>query len=168
MDAGGKRAEPVGAGSGGSALTALFAGFLAILFILLRMYGCAISDWEVQHELRHAVECITEDVAYAQEVWLDDDGTKLCLRTFSCDASETVGVVYFWKKGGSSRLMKDGQPMTGESCLGRVEILEFRTVPQGEQQIWLRIRARNMVTRHEYLLETVVQIYDGKIRERFY
>lgn len=58
--------------------------------------------------------------------------------------------------------------MTGESCLGRVEILEFRTVPQGEQQIWLCIRARNMVTRHEYLLETVVQIYDGKIRERFY
>ena len=148
-------------------LAAMFASLALLLFLLLRMYFYSLSDWELLAEIRRSSASIAEDVSYAEALALDDDGRKLHIYTFGCNGVENIGVEYQWKKGENPRIMKDGQPMTGGSRLGNIWITEFWGRRLESDLLQLHIKGKNMLTEHEYTVETVVQLYDGEIAEHF-
>ena len=148
-------------------LAALFASAAILLWWILRIYAYSISDWELIAEVRRSAASITEDISYAESVVLDHDNKKMTIHTFGCNAEEAVYVEYHWKQSPYPHLVKDGQPMTGESRLGQIYILEFEEKKLEPDLLQLSILGKNQRTGHEYRMETVVQLYDGKIVERF-
>lgn len=131
----------------------LLAAFGTMFVFGARAYFFLLSDWALQEQVGYAMERMTTDLRYAEDVKLD--GGRLRVFCRATDGSP-AWVVYEKTKEMQARIMRDSQPLTGQSTLGRISMREFKTERVGDRTVLLRLIGENLVSGRTYELETAV------------
>ncbi|MBQ9377031.1 MAG: hypothetical protein IJU05_04425 [Schwartzia sp.] len=119
----------------------------------VRAYVFLLGDWELQKQVAFAMERMTTDLRYAEDVTVTGDTLRVFCRMTS-EAPQRI--VYERTSETLPRMMRDHQPMTGESSLGTIAMTRFTAEAVGARTIFLRLGGENRLTGHTYELETAV------------
>lgn len=135
-------------------LTALLLASLSVVFSLgIKSYAYMLSDWEMQRQVQFAMEHLRYDLLYALQV--KEKGGKLSILCRDTSAAPEW-VRYELTEESRPRMMRNHQPVTGESMLGDILITQFSYRRQGERTVFFMIAAQNLLTDHTYALESAV------------
>ena len=91
-------------------------------------YQCCLSQIELQHNIRFAVESIERDAFLAKKIEVNNNVLLIFKGT---DATNEVVRYELSRKYHPYRLMRDGQPVTGNSINNEVEISSFSLIKKG-------------------------------------
>ena len=137
----------------------LLCSLAAALAWGVRAYCFLLGDWETQNQLRFSMERITADLLYAYR-FEEFDGR---LRILVHDANETPQwVVYALTHEEMPRLTRNSQPLTGESRLVDLRVLEFEFRPVGAKTIFYRVKGENRLTGYTFELESAVTLANAE------
>ncbi|MBR1761454.1 MAG: hypothetical protein IJ812_06295 [Schwartzia sp.] len=135
-------------------LLVILCAALATAFVFgLRAYLFLLGDWALQEQVGYAMERMTADLRYAEDVKIESGDLKVLCRAGSGSA---VWVAYRKTQESWPRMMLDGQPLTGQSTLGRIAVKTFAAERVGARTVLLRLVGENRLTGQEYELETAV------------
>ena len=91
-------------------------------------YQCCLSQIELQHNIRFAVESIERDAFLAKKIEVNNNVLLIFKGT---DTTNEVVRYELSRKYHPYRLMRDGQPVTGNSINNEVEISSFSLIKKG-------------------------------------
>ena len=91
-------------------------------------YQCCLTQIELQHNIRFAVESIERDAFLAKKIEVNNDVLLIFKGT---DTTNEVVRYELSRKYHPYRLMRDGQPVTGNSINNEVEISSFSLIKKG-------------------------------------
>ncbi len=131
----------------------LFAGIGTAFAYGFHAYICLLSDWTLQEQVGYAMECMTADLRYAEDVKIDDGKLRVFCRAAGGPAE---WVRYEKTRETSARIMKDGQPLTGQSTMGTITIERFEIEIPFERTVVIHLAGKNQLTDQTYELETAV------------
>ena len=81
---------------------------------------------------------------------------RICGNIAEAGAGPTAWVVYEATQESWPRMMRGGQPLTGQSTLGKIVMRQFTAKPIGDRTVLLRLVGENLLTGRTYELETAV------------
>lgn len=136
-------------------LSIMLVSFGLLLALGVRQYTFMISDWQLQREVRFVVERISYDLLTAQAV--SQSGGRLRIL---CSGSEGW-VEYRLTSETIPRVMRNSQPMTGESMMGRIKISALEVRESEGHVLFFRVKGENVLTGHEFELESAA-IWPGR------
>lgn len=154
-------------GEKGAALLELVASMplLAVLSVALgtafvfgvRAYLFLMSDWALQEQVGYAMERMVMDLRYAEDAKIEGNRLKVHCREVS---GHLDWFVYERTNETAPRIRRSGQPLTGQSTLGKIKMKEFeaRFADAREQAVFLRLVGENTLTGQTYELETMVTL----------
>ena len=91
-------------------------------------YQCCLSQIELQHNIRFALESIERDAFLAKKIEVNNNVLLIFKGT---DTTNEVVRYELSRKYHPYRLMRDGQPVTGNSINNEVEISSFSLIKKG-------------------------------------
>ena len=91
-------------------------------------YQCCLSQIELQHNIRFALESIERDAFLAKKIEVNNNVLLIFKGT---DTTNEVVRYELSRKYHPYRLMRDGQPVTGNSNNNEVEISSFSLIKKG-------------------------------------
>lgn len=148
----------------GAAFLELIASMplIAILLVALgtafvfgvRAYLFLMNDWALQEQVGYAMERIVTDLRYAEEAKME--GNRLLIHCREIGAP-LKWVEYERTNEAVPRIRLGGQPLTGQSTLGKIAMEDFH-VEVGTQTVFVRIAGKNLLTDQSYALETMVTL----------
>ncbi len=138
----------------------LLCSLAAVLGWGFRAYYAMLSDWELQNQIRFPMERIAADLMYAYR--FESVGGRLRIRVHDT-GGHPQWVEYELTKEERPRLLRNSQPMTGESRLVDLSALEFEFRPAGTRTLFYRIRGENPRTGHAFELESAVTLGNGEM-----
>lgn len=118
----------------------------------VKLYFFAVSDWELQEQVRISVERIVRDITYADSVKLVGEEVRIWIK--DDDTTGQKYVVYTINGSRLPEITKNSQPMTGQSRLGEIGITKFHFRMQGARTVFIEIEGENTLTKRKFLLET--------------
>ena len=152
----------------GTGILELVAAMPLIVFLIaalgtafvygVRSYLFLLSDWALQEQVGYAMERMTADLRYAEDVKLDGGQLRILCRAAGGSAA---WVVYEKTQESWPRMMRDSQPLTGQSTLGKIVMRQYVSKFVGDKTILLRLVGENLLTGRMYELETAVR-WTGK------
>lgn len=119
----------------------------------VRAYLFLLGDWALQEQVGYAMERMTTDLRYAEDVKLDGGRLRVLCRAANGPAA---WVVYEATRESWPRMMRDSQPLTGQSTLGKIVMRQFSPKFVGDRTVLLRLIGENLLTGRTYELETAV------------
>ena len=119
----------------------------------VRAYLFLLGDWALQDQVGYAMERMTTDLRYAEDVKLDGGRLRVLCRAANGPAA---WVVYEATRESWPRMMRDSQPLTGQSTLGKIVMRQFASKFVGDRTVLLRLIGENLLTGRTYELETAV------------
>ena len=119
----------------------------------LRSYLFLLGDWTLEEEVSYAMERMTSDLRYAEDVKIEGAKLRVLCRLTSGPAT---WVEYEKTNEEEPRIRRDRQPLTGESKTGRIAVRDFELRLLGERTIYLRISGENLITGRTFELATAV------------
>lgn len=130
------------------------------------------GDLELTRELSYVMERITEDANLADEVKLTHliTGDSIFIEYRNLPSDSKLSKISYVKMDaptpGLSRIILDGEtaPLTGDSELGQVHILKFKTKKISEHLFTVELTGISRVTNHTYTLKTAIYT-QGEITE---
>jgi len=129
----------------------LLAALLPFAQNLLWLKEQAAAQQELQYEIDFVMNTITNDLRVAESIFLGED--LISVRV----PEQTKPVQYlFHHKSAAKRIMKDGQPMTGESDIAAIDFTEFHVEMLSDRLVLLRLTAENRRYKQQFSLETAV------------
>ena len=147
----------------GTGVLELVAAMPLIVFLLaalgtvfvfgVRAYLFLLSDWALQEQVGYAMERMAADLRYAEDVKMEGGRLQVLCRATSEPAA---WVVYEATQESWPRMMRGGQPLTGQSTLGKIVMRQFTAKPIGDRAVLLRLVGENLLTGRTYELETAV------------
>lgn len=147
----------------GTGVLELVAAMPLIVFLLaalgtvfvfgVRAYLFLLSDWALQEQVGYAMERMAADLRYAEDVKMEGGRLQVLCRATSEPAA---WVVYEATQESWPRMMRGGQPLTGQSMLGKIVMRKFTAKPVGDRTVLLRLVGENLLTGRTYELETAV------------
>ena len=142
-------------------LIALLLGSLAVaLGWGLRSYVAMLNDWELQNQIRFSMERITSDLMYAYRFESSDRRLRILIH----DAGGVPKwIEYVLTEDERPRLMRNSQPMTGESRLVDLAVSEFELRPAGARTLFFRIKGENLRTGRVFELESAVTLANAEM-----
>lgn len=158
MSNGGGQEEERGAIFLELAVAAPLLGLLCVaigtIFIFgVRAYALVLSDWSLQEQVGYAMERMTADLRYAEDVKVQNGRLRVLCRESSGDAH---WVEYERTVEAQPRIRRGSQPLTGQSTLGAIGMKTFEAEIVGERTAFLRLVGENQWTGQVYELETAV------------
>jgi len=128
--------------------------------LLMKFYSAYLGDLELQQQMRFAVLSLTRDIAAAKSVEISMD--KLDITT-ERHLDQGKQILYELNTGQTiNRLMKDNQPLTGESRVATISITKFNCKKVKNNIINIEIEGVNQNTNKKISMETaVVLLVDG-------
>ena len=142
-------------------LISLGGGFLYIM----RIYMQELSEWELQNEIRTAMERITADMSHAQTVTIDTLNGQSRLQITQQNSSLTdhsLRQITYWTANHNQAwrivINANTMPLTGESILGKVNITRFycHEVADHAGLFHLEIAGQSLLTQSTFSLSTAV------------
>ena len=128
-----------------AALSTAFAG-------MTRLYRQTIVLQELVAEARFAAQSIVRDITYAQRVQIDGERIEIFTQR---GASSLQKIVYrLDEKSSGRRILKDGQPLTGDSLSARVSFAELRFALQGRRVVCVDLTAVDLASGRTFSVET--------------
>ena len=124
--------------------------------LLMKFYSVYLGDLELQQQLRFAVLSMTRDIAAAKTVEISKD--KLEITTERHLEQEKQILYELNTRPTINRLMKDNQPLTGESRVAAISITKFNCKKIKNRIINIEIEGVNENTNKKFSLETAVVI----------
>lgn len=164
---------------GGYILMETLVALPVLVFLLSFLGGCILwmiktvtwqkADWETEEEVRYAMERIVDDASRAEYADIYRDGERVYLYYWGAIDSWNLSrppatYAKYYKIGIPSQedwwlcAEKTGMPLTDDSLLGKVSIVEFRCTMATPHIFHVKITGRSRVTGHEFSLETAVHI----------
>ncbi len=131
----------------------LIAALGTVFAFGVRSYLFLMSDWALQEQVGYAVERMASDLRYAEKVLIADGRLKVYYRPGSGGAQ---WVEYEKTRERYPRIMRDDQPLTGQSILGLIAMRDFELEMVGMKTVFLRLEGENTLTGRKYELETAV------------
>ena len=119
----------------------------------VRAYLFLLGDWALQEQVGYAMERMATDLRYAEDVKLDGGRLRILCRAANGPAA---WVVYEATRESWPRMMRDSQPLTGQSMLGKIVMRQFAPKFVGDRTVLLRLIGENLLTGRTYELETAV------------
>lgn len=119
----------------------------------VRAYLFLLGDWALQEQVGYAMERMATDLRYAEDVKLDGGRLRILCRAANGPAA---WVVYEATRESWPRMMRDSQPLTGQSTLGKIVMRQFSPKFVGDRTVLLRLIGENLLTGRTYELETAV------------
>lgn len=128
----------------------LMGSFLAVSRLIVAQQRL-ISYTELQYETDFVMNSLVNDLRVAESYYFTS-------RHFSLYMPYThQEVMYSLKDGAVKRLMKNGQPLTGETELARITITEFSVIKLQKNLLQIKIAAESLSEKQRYELMTVVE-----------
>lgn len=136
-------------------LIAVLSVALGTAFVFgVRAYLFLMSDWALQEQVGYAMERIVMDLRYADDAKMEGNRLKIHCREVS---GPLKWVEYERTNETVPRIRRGGQPLTGQSTLGKIAMEEFH-VEVGTQAVFLRLVGKNTLTDQSFSLETMVTL----------
>jgi type II secretory pathway component PulJ len=128
--------------------------------LLMKFYSSYLGDLELQQQMRFALLSMTRDIAAAKIVEISADKLEI---TTERHLEQEKQILYELNMGPTiNRLMKDNQPLTGESRVAAISITKFNCKKIKHHIINIEIEGVNENTNKKISLETaVVMLVDG-------
>lgn len=137
-------------------LAALLLFSLGVIFFMgIKTYIYMISDWELARQVQFSMEHIRHDLLYAVAVKEEAGKLKIYCREA---AGSPKWVEYHLSSETRPHLMRNAQPVTGDSSLGDILITQFSYRKEGLRTVLFQIMAKNQLTGHTYGLESAVTL----------
>ena len=137
-------------------LASLLLVSLGVLFFMgVKTYVYMISDWELARQVQFSMEHIRHDLLYAVTVKEEAGELKIYCRDA---AGPAKWVEYHLSSETRPHLMRNAQPVTGDSSLGDILITQFSYRKEGLRTVLFQIMAKNQLTGHTYGLESAVTL----------
>jgi type II secretory pathway component PulJ len=126
----------------------------AAFLLLMKFYSVYLGDLELQQQMRFAVLSMTRDIAAAKAVKISSDKLEI---TTERHLEQEKKILYELNTGQTiSRLMKENQPLTGESRVAAISITKFNCKKVKNHIINIEIEGINQNTDKKISLETAV------------
>ena len=126
-----------------------------IVTVIYRNYQYCISQMELQQNVRYAIESISRDVEFAKDVNIDNK----VLTIYKSDNDKDFVVSYeISKKYHPYRLMRDNQPVTGESSIKKIEISNFLIRKKGKNILDVEIKGVDCDSGDSLAVERLINI----------
>ena len=128
--------------------------------LLMKFYSVYLGDLELQQQMRFAVLSMTRDITSAKTVEVSTDKLEI---TTERHLEQTKQILYELNTRPTiNRLMKDNQPLTGESQVAAISITKFHCKKIKNHIINIEIEGVNKNTNKKISLETaVVMLMNG-------
>ncbi len=127
----------------------------AVFCLGIKAYVYMLSDWELERQVQFSMEHVRHDLLYALRAEDAPGKLRILCRAASGPAQ---WVEYELTSETMPRFMRNHQPITGESILGNIRIVEFGYRKQGERTMLFQITAQNLLTGHSYSLDSAVTL----------
>lgn len=110
------------------------------------------SNLELQQQLRFTIDSIVRDITYANSVKIGQN--EIEIKT-TRNNPNTQTIVYRLNKNVQiGKVMKDNQPVTGESRTGLISVLSLNFKKINDRTILIEIIGGNQRTKKQFTLET--------------
>lgn len=133
-------------------LSLLLMSIAAAFFLVLRLYFQDLSNMELEEQVRLATANLVTDIRYADKAEIIQNGIRIWTRRRSVGQRwfdyQIKNPIY------SGKIMKDGQPLTGDCMYGDIRITKFYFEKRNERTIFFEIQAINKTTGKVFSLET--------------
>lgn len=135
------------------ALLGVVTAALSTAFLgMVRLYREEVAVLELLAQARFAAQSLLRDITYAQFVRIDEEQIAVFTQR---NASSLQKIVYkLDKKKKEWRIMKEGQPLTGESKSARVSFSEMHFTQRERGVICVELTAVDLDSGRKISLET--------------
>lgn len=132
----------------------LLATMVSIFALAILLSQHNQSNLELQQQLRFTMDSIVRDLTYANSVKIGKN--EIEIKT-SRNNLNTQTIVYRLNKNVQiGKVMKDNQPVTGESRTGLISVLSLNFKKINDRTILIEIIGENQRTKKCFTLETAV------------
>jgi len=115
---------------------------------------------ELQQEARFSVDSIVRDIAYAKSFQIYSNRFELVT---DVDNQPNVKIVYQLSNNVSQcRLMRDNQPVTGETIIGKISIVSLSFEALSPNTLLIKMNIIDTETKQTFSIDTAVTILDRK------
>lgn len=144
-------------------LAVLFAAMSMALAGMMRLYHAEIAALELLAQTRFAAQSIHRDLSYAERVEIGAERIVIFTRR---NDTALKKIVYTLDAGSKyRRLMKDGQPVTGDSVSARISIAALRFARAGERVVCIELMAVDVSSGRAFSIETAAFMRNAKEAE---
>ena len=142
-------------------LSLLLISVAGAFFLVVRLYFHELSDLELEEQVRLATANIVTDIKYADKAEIMQDGIRIWTRRRSSGGQRWVDYQIRTPISGG-KIMKDGQPLTGDSMYGDIRITKFYFEKPNERTVFFEIQGINKITGKVFSLETGAAMQNQK------
>jgi hypothetical protein len=115
---------------------------------------------ELQQEARFSVDSIARDITYAKSFQIYPDRFEMIT---DVDNKPNVKIVYQLSNNVSQRrLMRDNQPVTGETIIGKISIVNLSFETLSPKTVLIKMSIIDTETKQTFSVDTAATILDKK------
>lgn len=143
-----------------SLMILLFNIIVNMFFFMMRVWYNDNRMIELQQEARFSVDSITRDIAYAKSFQIYSDRFEMIT---DVDNKPNVKIVYQLNNNTSQcRLMRDNQPVTGETITGKISIVSLSFEAFNPKTVLIKMSFIDTETKQTFSIDTAATILDKK------
>lgn len=143
-----------------SLMILLFNIIVNMFFFMIRVWYNDNRMIELQQEARFSVDSITRDIAYAKSFQIYSDRFEMIT---DVDNKPNVKIVYQLNNNTSQcRLMRDNQPVTGETITGKISIVSLSFEAFNPKTVLIKMSLIDTETKQTFSIDTAATILDEK------
>lgn len=143
-----------------SLMMLIFNIIMNMFFFMMRVWYNDNRMIELQQETRFSVDSIVRDIAYAKSFQIYSDRFEIIT---DVDNKPNVKIVYQLNKNASqSRLMRDNQPVTGETITGKISVVSLSFEALNPKTVLIKMSLIDTETKQVFTLDTAATILDKK------
>jgi len=143
-----------------SLMILIFNIIMNMFFFMMRVWYNDNRMIELQQEARFSVDSIVRDIAYAKSFQIYSNRFELVT---DVDNQQNVKIVYQLSNNVSQcRLMRDNQPVTGETIIGKISIVSLSFEALSPKTVLIKMNIIDTETKQTFSIDTAVTILDRK------
>lgn len=138
----------------------LFNIVMNIFFFMMRVWYNDNKMLELQQEARFSVDSIARDITYAKSFQIYSDRFEIIT---DVDNKPNAKIVYQLNHNASQcRLMRDNQPVTGETIVGKISVENFNIEALDTKTVLIKMSLIDTDTKQKFTIDTAATILNKK------
>jgi len=143
-----------------SLMILIFNIIMNMFFFMMRVWYNDNRMIELQQEARFSVDSIVRDIAYAKSFQIYSDRFEVIT---DVDNKPNVKIVYQLNKNAiQCRLMRDNQPVTGETIIGKISIVSLSFEALSPKTVLIKMNIIDTETKQTFSIDTAATILDKR------
>lgn len=132
-----------------------------ILISALNIWRTDLGKIEMQQELKFAVDSMANDIAYAKQISIKYREIDLVIDQ---NGSDKLLIYRLDNNVRQCHLMRDNQPVTGESMLGNVSIITFDIMLKNDRTVIIYIEAIDTIRNYKFSIHTAATLLQKEVK----